>query len=145
MQLNTRHFGVIDVDDNNVISFCKGIPGFEKSTKYIVIEGDDEASPFKWLQSIDMPDLTLAIVDPFAIKEDYNFELNSDMTENLGINSYEDILIYSIIVVPEDISKISMNLKAPVVINSKSKRGEQIILDTDIYGVRHYILDELQG
>ena len=53
-------------------------------------------------------------------------------------------MLLSILVVPEDISQISINLKAPVVINTKNRQGMQVVLDTDRYSVRHYIVEELR-
>ena len=53
-------------------------------------------------------------------------------------------MVLSIVVVREEVEKISMNLKAPIIINTKNNKGMQVILDTDRYSVRHYIVDELQ-
>ena len=53
-------------------------------------------------------------------------------------------MVLSIVVVPEDINKMTMNLKAPIIINTKNNRGMQVVLDTDKYGVRHYVLEELR-
>jgi flagellar assembly factor FliW len=37
-----------------------------------------------------------------------------------------------------------MNLKAPIIVNMNNRKAAQIILDTDKYTVRHFILDELR-
>lgn len=144
MLLKTKHFGEIEIDESGIISFMEGLPGFENNNKFIVLcNNEDAKSPFKWLQCIDEPQLTFAVVDPFLIRKDYDIEVSDEAVKLLGIEKPEDMLIYSILVVPEDLSKITMNLKAPVVINIKNKKGMQVILDTDEYGVRHYILEEL--
>lgn len=144
MQLNTKHFGVVEIDEKGIIDFTGGLPGFEDIKKFVLFGSGDESSPFRWLQSVDDPKLAFAVVDPFLIKNDYNVTLNGDVIDALAIEKEEDALIYSIVVVPDDISEMSMNLKAPVVINTKNNRGMQIVLDTDMYSVRHYILEELQ-
>lgn len=143
MILQTRHFGEIDIEESKILSFHEGLPGFEDVKKYTLLCGEDARSPFKWLQSVDAPKLAFAMVDPFAIKKDYEININNDVLINLGVENPEDVLVYSIVVVPDEISKTSMNLKAPVIINKKSNKGMQVILDTDKYSVRHYIMEEL--
>jgi len=145
MKLNTKHFGEIEIDEKGILDFFEGLPGFENKRRFILLAGGDEQSPFKWLQCIDEPELAFAVVDPFIIKKDYDIDLSDSIAEELCIENTEDVLVYSIVVVPGDVSKISMNLKAPVIINTKSRKGMQVVLDTDRYGVRHYILEELHG
>lgn len=144
MILNTRHFGEIELKDKGVLQFEAGLPGFEQIKEFIIIDSAEENSPFKWLQSIDEPKLAFAIVNPFVFKEDYDFVLSDETVELLEISQERDIAVYAIVVVPEDFNKISMNLKAPIVVNLMNRKAAQIILDTDKYTVRHYILDELR-
>lgn len=144
MIITTRHFGEIEIDEEKILFFKEGILGFEHIKKYCLINDKDQESPFKWLQSFDEPGLAFAIVDPFAIKKDYYINLDKGIADILEIEKEEDILVFSIVVIPDDISKMSMNLKAPLIINARQKTGIQMVLDTDRYNVRHYILDELR-
>ncbi len=143
MILNTKHFGEIELKEEGILLFEEGLPGFDQIKKFIIIDSMEEDSPFKWLQSIDEPQLAFAVVNPFIFKEDYDFILSDDTVDKLGILQESDVAVYSIIVVPKDLEKISMNLKAPIVVNTENRKAAQIILDTDKYTVRHYILDEL--
>ncbi len=143
MLLNTKHFGEIDIMEDRHITFANGLPGFDEIHRFILLESSEPESPFKWLQSVDEPQLAFAIADPFMIKPDYDLEIDDEVVKELEITKEDDVAIYAIIIVPEDISKISMNLKAPIIINGKNRQGMQIILDTDKYNVRHYILDEI--
>lgn len=144
MIINTKHFGEIEVEEGNILFFNEGVLGFENVKKYFLINDKDEDSPFKWLQSADQPNLAFVVINPFSIKKDYDIKLEKEIVEALEIEKEEDVLVLSIVVVPEDISKISMNLKAPLIINTERKKGLQLVLDTDSYNVRHYILDELR-
>lgn len=144
MILETKHFGQIELKDEDIILFEEGILGFEDVKKFGLISNEDPESPFCWLQAIDRPELAFAMVDPFAIKKDYDFDLKEETVSALEIDSPTQVNVLSIVVVPEDLNKISMNLKAPIVINSEKKKAAQVILDTDRYTVRHYIMDELQ-
>ncbi len=144
MLVNTKHFGEIEVDEKGIIDFRGGLPGFEKIKKYILLTNSDKESPFKWLQSIEEKNLAFAVIDPFVIKKDYDIEVSDETVENLDIENLKDVMVLSIVVIPEDISKTSINLKAPLIINVNRKKGMQVILDTDLYTVRHYIVEELR-
>jgi len=87
--------------------------------RYVVLYDGDKNSPFRWLQNVDDGELAFAVVNPFMVVKDYDFEIPDEAVESLGIESILDVMVLSIVVVPEDISKMTMNLKAPVIINTK--------------------------
>ena len=145
MILETRYFGELEINESKIISFDGGIPGFEGVRRFVMIDNEDKNSPFKWLQGVDEPKPAFVIVDPFAVKRDYEIKIDDDTRNELGIGSPDTVAVYSIVVVPEDITKMTMNLQAPLIINTENRKGKQLILDTERYGVRHYIIDELQG
>jgi len=144
MVLTTRYFGELEINDDQVIHFERGIPGFENVKRFILIDSDEEGSPFKWMQGVDEPKPAFVIVDPFFIRKDYEFRLDDEVVSELGIRSNSDVSVFCIVVVPDDISKMTVNLQAPVVINCVNRKGRQVVLDTDKYGVRHYIMEELR-
>jgi flagellar assembly factor FliW len=144
MVLKTRYFGELEISEEQVINFKHGIPGFENVKRFVLIDSDVEDSPFKWMQGVDEPRPAFVIVDPFVIRKDYEIRLDDEVLNELEIKSPSDVSVFCIVVVPDDISKMTVNLQAPVVINCANRRGRQLILDTDRYGVRHYILDELR-
>lgn len=144
MQINTKRFGVVEIDEKGIIDFPEGIPGFESTKKYVLLGSDTGDSPFKWLQSVDNPDLSLVVIEPKVFISDYVIDIDDSEVEILDIKDIKNVLVYSIVVIPEDIKKMTANLKAPILINEENKRGKQVILDKGNYQVKHYILDELQ-
>lgn len=144
MFIETTHFGQIEINEADILNFEEGIIGFEDVKKFGIIDSEDPESPFKWIQAVDKPELAFALVDPFKIKKNYDFDLTDEEVEYLGVKDASEVMVFSIVVVPEDIKQISMNLKAPLIINKSNNKAAQIILDTDKYTVRHLILDELQ-
>lgn len=145
MVLQTKYFGELEIKESDIYIFQRGMPGFEEVKKFILINNEEEGSPFKWLQGVDEPKPAFVIVNPFAVKKDYEINLKDDVLKELNINNAEDVSIFCIVVVPEDVSKMTVNLQAPLILNNACHKGRQLILDTDRYGVRHYILEELQG
>lgn len=144
MLLKTKHFGEIEIDENKIVTFKDGIPGFDGLKRFIVLYSGDETSPFRWLQCVDDGQIAFAVINPFIIVGDYDIDIPEEAASNLNIESLEDIMVLSIVVVPEDPNKMTMNLKAPIIINTKNNRGMQVVLDTDMYSVRHYIVEELR-
>jgi flagellar assembly factor FliW len=145
MVLKTRYFGELDISESDIFYFNHGVPGFDTVKRFILIDNEEEDSPFKWLQGVDEPKPAFVIVDPFVIRKDYEIDIGDEILKELDINDAKTVSVYCIVVVPDDINKMTVNLQAPLIINTASHKGRQLILDTDRYGVRHYILEELQG
>jgi len=152
MKLETTHFGEIDIDETKIIDFDDGLPGFPSDKRFVLLDGgrefgeDDEPVPFLWLQSVTNGNIAFILLDVFAVMPDYKPVLNpSDFTE-LGAYSdecKEDFLIYNIVVLPEDVKKMSVNLVAPVIINQNIKKGKQVVANNSEYNVRHYLFEQI--
>jgi flagellar assembly factor FliW len=145
VEILTRDYGEIVVDDASVIRFDDGILGFEEYRSYVLLDDSSGESPFKCLQSIEESSLAFILLDPFTVKPEYEVSLGDDVIEALGIEAAGEVAILAIVVVPENIEKMSFNLKAPIVINTKLRKGAQYIVDSDKYRVRHYIMDEISN
>jgi flagellar assembly factor FliW len=145
MEILTRDYGAINVDESSVIRFDDGILGFEERRDFVLLDGVGEESPFKCLQSAEESGLAFVMLDPFIVKPDYEISLGDDLIDSLGIQSADDVAILAIVVVSENIEKMSFNLKAPVVINTRLRKAAQYVVDSDKYKVRHYIIDELNS
>ncbi|WP_154484004.1 flagellar assembly protein FliW [Anaerosalibacter bizertensis] len=139
VKLNTRNFGEIEIDESSIINFPNGIPGFEKEKRYIIINNPDKENPFQWLQSVDNQDLAFVVINPFFVKVDYDIVLPESAIETLKIKDEEDVALYTIVVIPENIEEMTTNLSGPIVVNVKEKLGKQIVLDDSRYSTKHYI------
>lgn len=142
MQLNTRHFGIIEIEESDILSFKEGLPGFEYIKKFMLIKPEDAKSPFLWLQSVDHPEFTFVVVDPFKVKEDYTIDVPDSDIAALGIEDPAEILVFCIVVIPEDVSKMTANLKGPVIINTKLRKGKQVLLENSPYSIRHFLIEQ---
>ena len=144
MNVNTRDYGEIEVNETAIIQFEEGILGFEEYRNFVLLDDSNGESPFRCLQSLEESDLAFVVIDPFIVKPDYEITLGEELLDRLGIDSKEDVLILAIVVVPEDVSQISFNLRAPVVLNVNQRKGMQYVVDNDRYRVRHLIFEELE-
>jgi flagellar assembly factor FliW len=144
MEILTRDYGIIEIEESSIIRFDEGVIGFEGFRDYALLGDPDAQTPFRCLQSIDDGDLAFILIDPFSVKPDYEFKIDDDVAEQLSIGGGDNILILAIVVLPDDVKKMSCNLKAPIIINTAAQRGAQHIVDRGDYGVRHYVFDEIE-
>ena len=144
MTINTRIFGEVSIGDDRMIHFPKGIVGFPELTDFALIhdaEAGDQGG-IRWMQSMQEPNFAIPVVDPLNIKADYNPEVNDDLLATIG--GIDDILVLVTITVPSDITKMTVNLKAPIIINVPKKKACQLIVDQD-YPVKYEIYDILKA
>jgi len=143
VKIQSKFFGEIEIEENKIITLIDGMLGFDKLTKYILIpHGQDNM--FKWLQSTQDPTVCFLVVEPVSFMFNYSLEIPDDVVDRIKIRTPEDVIIYSIVVTPEDPSKISANLCGPIVINAVNRMGSQVISSNPEHQVKHYIIDELK-
>jgi len=145
MKLETKPFGIINIDDKQKISFSKGIFGFENIKEYALLNASQW--PFFWLQAIEVPDLAFVLIDPIIFRPDYLPDVDtSDLAElNLKPDEKDKVLIFAIVTVPSDPKKMTANLQGPIIINKELRIGRQLISLNKKWQVRHYIIDELSS
>jgi flagellar assembly factor FliW len=142
MKVQTKPYGEIDVDERQRIRFPDGILGFEELKDYALL--DAAQSPFYWLQSLDRVEVAFVLIEPRMFKPEYSPDVEPQELEEIGVASAEDALVFAIVTVPEDTRRMTANLQGPVIINKKTRIGRQSISLNPKWGVRHYILDEIQ-
>ncbi|MBF0558726.1 MAG: flagellar assembly protein FliW [Nitrospirae bacterium] len=128
MKINTTRFGEIEIEDNKIITFPLGIPGFGDLKRYVLIDYKD---PVQWLHAVDDPAVAFIVVSPFIMFQDYSVDIKDDAETFLDIKSAHDTVVLVILTVMDNI--ITANLKAPLVMNSSNFTAVQILLDDERY------------
>ena len=146
MRLDTRNFGELDIDESKIIEFKSGIPGYPQLRQFILLSDKNSDSPeddqdglLYWLQSVEDKDLAFVMVDMVRYNPSYDPRVSEDEIAELGNYDPETFCFYNIAVLPENMNDMTVNLKAPVVINSQSMLGKQVICENEEYTVRHYM------
>ena len=142
MLINTEVFGEIQIDKDKIIKFKEGLLGFEEEKEFAIINMEEGDSPFLWLQSVNTPELAFIIINPFYAFPDYEFIISEKVQKKLEIEDERDIAIYSIVVIPEDMGKMTANLLGPIIINIDKKLGKQVILDDNKYSTKHFVFQQ---
>ncbi len=143
MLLTTRLFGEIKAKEEEIISFTKPILGFDNCRQYLLLE-NESIFPTFWLQSVDSPDIAFPVVSPYSVDEDYSIKLQAYDLEDIQLKKIEEALILTLMVVPQSISSMRTNLRAPIIYNPANKMAKQLILNNDKYPIHHYIIDDLK-
>lgn len=132
VNVQTKYLGDMEVADNRVIQFPSGLPGFIDETAFVLLELPDNPV-FQILQSTGTPSIAFIVTNPYHFHQDYVVDLDDSIIDNLQIENETDVVIFSIVTLKDPFSTSTMNLKAPIIINSKNKRGKQYILNMDDY------------
>ena len=144
MQITTKVFGEITVDDDKLIYFPKGIIGFPDLKDFALIHDEETGSDsIHWLQSIQEPAFAMPVMDPLLVCPDYNPEADDELLNNLGEIKPDDLLVLVTVTVPSDLTQMSVNLKGPIVINAGERKAIQVIAEGDTYQVKFPIYDIL--
>lgn len=142
MELLTRNFGTITIEEEKVITFKEGIPGFEELTRYMLIEDtEDTESPFIYLQSIENGQICFILIDPGFLIKDYSIEMKEGYLLALGEGEAEDFNMFVIVTAKNNFEESTVNLLAPIIIQHETRKGMQIILENTSYKTRHKIID----
>lgn len=134
MRVETRLFGEIDIEDDKIITFPNGLVGFPDMKKFTIIY--DEDKPGKngiiWFQSLDEPQFAMPVMEPNAVVPDYNPTVNDELLAPLGELTEDNLYVLVSVTVPKDITKITVNLKGPIVINTDTLLANQIVVEDDV-------------
>lgn len=143
MKVKTTRFGELEVNPNDIITFSEGLLGFENLKKYFVVDPGD-STLILWLQSTEDEKIAFPIIEPKIFKPDYIAKLLPADLNGLELESLQSAKLYSILTIPGNVTEMSANLKAPVVINSAKKVGKQIVLQDSKLTVKHEMYKELK-
>ncbi|MGM0778011.1 MAG: flagellar assembly protein FliW [Bacillota bacterium] len=138
MNIQTKFHGEQEINQDDIIYFPSGIPGFlgEKEFYVLPLEGTD----LFVLQSVKTPEVAFIVTDPFVLFPQYEFVLPEEALEKLEIQSDKDVATFAILTVRDPFGETSANLQAPLVINQTKKLGKQIILNQTAYHTKHKIM-----
>ncbi len=145
MKAATRLFGKIEIDESKIITFEDGIIGFPDMKKFtLIFDEEKEGRPsISWLQSMDEPEIAFPVMDPLFVCETYNPSVEDELLKNLGTIKEDNLYVLVTVTVPQNIKELAVNLKAPIVINTDTRKASQIIVEDDL-PVRYRIYEILE-
>lgn len=147
MKLNTRIFGEVDIEESKIINFVNGIIGFPELTQFALIHDEERGNktPIRWMQSLQESEFAMPVMDPLTVLTDYNPQVEDELLKPLGEFNPDQMLVLVTLTVPSDITQMTVNLKAPIVINAAERKACQVIAEGDEYVVKFPIYDLIQN
>jgi len=137
MQVNTKRFGRIEVDQDRIIVFPDGILGFPDCREYALVQTNNEGN-FFWLQSVQRPELAFVVCDPLLFVPDYQVPAKTEDLEKIKLRTMEDVQV--MIIVNKVDRTLTGNLQGPLVINVGNHQGRQLVLSEKKYSTRHPLI-----
>ncbi|MBF0418533.1 MAG: flagellar assembly protein FliW [Magnetococcales bacterium] len=128
MEVHGTRFGTLSFDSADVIRLEDGLLGFPLSRRYIMFPYSDDSS-FFWLQSVDEPEISFIVVNPFDFFCDLEFEISDEDAAAIGLKKSEDAEMFTLVTIPEGHpEEMRTNLAGPVIVNIETRKGKQILL-----------------
>lgn len=145
MLIKTKFFGEVDLPEEKIITFDRGLIGLTDYKKFTILyDCEKEESNVSWLQCVEEPTLALPVIKPWIVKEDYNPVVEDELLNHLGELTEDNLVLLLTMTVSADIKQMSVNLKAPIVINADTRKGAQIICENQDYEVKYKVYDVLK-
>lgn len=147
MKIKTKFFGEIEISDDKIITFEKGIIGFPELKRFALLHDEERGveAGIRFLQSIEEPGFAMTVMNPLAVKPDYDPEVEDSLLADVGRITAENLLVLVTVSIPGDLKKMSVNLQGPIIINAEEHKGCQIIVENSAYPVKFPVYEILQA
>ncbi len=142
VKIETARFGSIEVSEEQILQFPRGLLAFESVHEYVLLP-HGEGSPFSFLQAVSEPELAFVVTSPLWLRPGYRVDVYREDLEELDLREDDPVSVLAIVTVPRDGGEITVNLLAPLVINQRSRLGKQIVQNESAYRTRHSLREEL--
>ena len=132
MKIQTSRFGILDVSDENLLNFSLGLVGFPACRRFVVLDAGKD-SDYQWFQSVDEPTLAFVIMDVHLLQPDFRVDVPDEGLRELDITQTDTVLILVVVTIPPGNPDLATaNLRAPLVVNLRTRKGKQMILHESI-------------
>ncbi|MDR2088384.1 MAG: flagellar assembly protein FliW [Clostridiales Family XIII bacterium] len=139
MDVATRDFGIIQIEDDSIYAFPQGVYGFEDVDSFAVFMHEEAGVSFVYLQAVRSAHPCFLVFSPWDMLPGYDPRVSDEDLRFFGVDSEKDLIFLVIATVPaDDVRKLSVNAKSPVVLNPLRMVGRQVILLNEEYTVRHH-------
>jgi len=142
--IKTGRFGQITVGDDETITIPQGVFGFPEYKKFCLVDPGDETL-ILWLQSLENLEIAFPMLEPKIFKRDYSARLSAAELRELKLENINQSAVFSILTIPEDVTQMTANLKAPLVINLREQIGKQVVLQENEYNIKHEMFKDLRA
>jgi len=132
MKVHSLRFGTVELAEDRLLRFVRPVVGFDQLGSYGVIE-DPDSAPVLWLQAVDAPEVLFPAIDASLVAGDYGVDLDDEAVAELGLDRAADARLLCILTLSPDPTAVTVNLRAPIVWNTRRATALQVVLqDTEV-------------
>ncbi|WP_062199947.1 flagellar assembly protein FliW [Massilibacterium senegalense] len=142
--IHTKYHGIIEIESDKIITFEQGIPSFEEEKQFVILPFSNE-DPFFILQSIHTEALAFVMTSPFVFYPNYDIKLDEATVLALNLTKQEEALVYAILTIKKPFDESTINLQAPIIINTKKQKAKQVILNDNRYAINEPLVKKEAG
>jgi len=142
--IQTKHFGEMEIPEDQVVNFPQGILAFEEYRNYVLV-AKGEQPVFHWLQSLEDPNIAFAVMDPRDILPGYQpAVMKADVEALFGEN--DDFSVWCILTIPKNKpEEMTINLQGPLLISRQKRVGGQFISNDESHQVRMLVMELVEA
>ncbi len=134
-----NQLGEFEFHRDQLLTFSNGIIGFTDLQEFAIanIPGDEDQQ-FKILQSIEVPELSFIVLPTSGETSPLEAEDVKELATNFSIDP-KDLALLFIVTIRNmgSVVKVTMNARAPIVLDTDKKTGRQYILPNQKYSIQH--------
>ena len=139
---DTTRFGTVGYTEADVVLFNDGLVGFPEHKRYLLLCHKAD-SPFRWLQSLEEPQLAFLITDPANWILTYAPVVDEESAAQLGLVESAPRLVFVTVTIPAGKpDEMTFNLAGPIVIDLESRNGMQLVLQDETYTTKHRVFPQ---
>lgn len=124
MHIRTLHFGQVEIEVDDILLFPHGLIAFEDCRHWVLL-ADEQNPSLAWLQSVTRPEVALPLVSPRRLVPDYQVRVSRGQLLPLEFSQFDQA--YVLAVVSQSDGDLTLNLKAPLIVNLDRRLGRQVI------------------
>ncbi|WP_312643756.1 flagellar assembly protein FliW [Hydrogenoanaerobacterium sp.] len=144
VKIETRDFGIVEIDEKELIYFSQSVYGFEHLSNYVLLADEAMGESIRWLQSAEDKDVCFIVINPAELFADYAPVIPQEIRLELHAKPGDHLDCWAIAVICPDFKKSTVNLKSPIIINREKMNGVQLILEQN-YSIRTPLFDQKKG
>jgi flagellar assembly factor FliW len=133
---DTKYFGQVEYELEDVLTFSKGLFGFEEEKRFLLLPFEGGGGGLLCLQSLQTRELAFVAISPLSVCPDYDPQLREEELRELGVGHSHDLGYYVLCAVKNPVSESTVNLQCPLAVNPQTRQAMQVILETDRYQMR---------
>jgi flagellar assembly factor FliW len=124
MQIQTSRFGSVQIEADDILLFPHGLIGFEECRHWVLLS-DAENESLGWLQSVSKAEVALPVLSPRRFVPGYQVRIARSQLLPLELAQFDQAFLLS--VVSREEGELTVNLKAPIIVNLDRRLGRQVI------------------